>query len=316
MMDRGATGADFDVVTGAFGYIGRYIARVLLERGRAVMTLTGHPGRPNSFGSAVRVAPFNFDSPDLLAASLRGATTLYNTYWVRFERGATTFARAVENSRVLVRAAQQAGVRRLVHISITNPTADSPLPYFHGKALVEDFIAASGVSYAIVRPTVVFGREDILINNIAWLLRRMPIFAVPYRGDYCLQPVFVEDLARIAVSAAEDSQNMVIDAVGPEVLRFDELVRRIAQVVGSRARILHVPPGLALAVSRMIGWFVGDVILTRDELSGLMDELLLSHRPPTGTTRFTRWLADHADQLGRRYASELRRHFGRSATPK
>jgi uncharacterized protein YbjT (DUF2867 family) len=302
-------GAEFDVVTGAFGYIGRYIARLLLERGRAVRTLTGHGGRRNSLGGAFEVAPFNFENPDLLAASLRGATTLYNTYWVRFERGRTTFARAVENSRVLVRAAQQAGVRRLVHTSITNPAADSALPYFRGKAQVESFIAASGVSYAILRPTVVFGREDILINNIAWLLRHWPVFAIPLQGDYCVQPVYVGDLARLAVTAGEESQNLVLDAVGPEILRFDELVRGIAQAVGSRARIIHVTASTALLVARVIGRLVGDVVLTPDELKGLMAELLISHGPPTGTTKLTGWLAENAHRLGRRYASELERHF-------
>jgi uncharacterized protein YbjT (DUF2867 family) len=311
MMNAATARAGFDVVTGAFGYIGRYIARLLLQRGRTVRTLTGHPERPNPLGAAVEVAPFNFAKPALLTASLRGATTLYNTYWVRFERGPTTFERAVDNTRALVRAAQQAGVRRLVHISITNPTTDSPLPYFRGKALVEDFIAASGISYALVRPTVVFGREDILINNIAWLLRHVPVFAIPLAGDYLLQPVYVEDLARLAASAGEQSQNLVIDAVGSEIFRFDELVALIARAVGSRACIIHVAPTLALTVSRVIGWLLRDVVLTGDELKGLMNELLISHGPPTGTTRFTRWLAENAEHLGRRYASELRRHFQR-----
>jgi uncharacterized protein YbjT (DUF2867 family) len=325
-MDSATTGAGLDVITGAFGYIGRYIARLLLERGRAVRTLTGHPKRRNPFGAALDVAPLDFDHPDGLAASLRGAATLYNTYWVRFQRGPTTFARAVENTRVLVRAAQQAQVQRLIHISITNPAADSPLPYFRGKALVEELIATSGISYAILRPTVVFGREDILINNIAWLLRRWPVFAIPGAGDYRLQPVFVEDLARLAVSAGEQSANQVLDAVGPEVFRFDELVGRIAQAVGSRARLIRVPPGVALTVSRGIGWLVHDVVLTSDELKGLIDELLISHGPPTVggptsgrsdrpevgpplITSFTRWLTEHAEHLGRHYASELRRHF-------
>lgn len=308
-MNGDAAHADFDVVTGAFGYIGRYIAGLLLDRGRAVRTLTGHPHRPNPFGAAVTAVPFHFADPVLLAASLRGAATLYNTYWVRFERGPVTFARAVENTKTLVQAAQRAGIRRMVHISITSPSADSVLPYFRGKAVVESLIVASGLSYALVRPTVVFGGDDILINNIAWLLRRSPVFAIPGRGDYRMQPVFVEDLARLAVSVGQQSRDLVMDAVGPEVFRFDELVRLIAQAVRSRARIVQVPPATALAVARAIGWLMGDVLLTQDELTGLMNDLLLFAGPPTATTSLRNWLARHAGRLGRRYASEVQRHF-------
>jgi NADH dehydrogenase len=301
--------AEFDVVTGAFGYIGRYIARRLIAAGRTILTLTGHPERPNPLGAPVRVAPFNFDEPAALAASLAGASMLYNTYWVRFVRGQTTFDRAVANTRALVAAAKQARVRRIVHISITNPAAESALPYFRGKAQVEELIAASGLSYAIVRPTVVFGDEDILVNNIAWLLRRFPVFAIPGPGDYRVQPVFVEDLAQLAVSAGQQSENLIVDAVGPEILRFDELVRLVARAAGSRALIVHVPPGVALVTARVIGQLVGDVLLTRDEIAGLMADLLVSHHPPTGTTRLSAWLAQHAGQVGQRYASELQRHF-------
>jgi NADH dehydrogenase len=193
--------SELHVVTGAFGYTGKYITRRLLAKGVRVKTLTGHPDRENSFGDQVTVAPFNFDDPVALAESLRGATTLYNTYWVRFEHGDATFAKAVENTKTLIAAAGEAGVSRIVHVSITNPSPDSALPYFKGKALLEEAIIQSGLSYAIIRPTVIFGLEDILVNNIAWILRRFPVFAVPGGGGYRLQPIYVEDMADIAVSA-------------------------------------------------------------------------------------------------------------------
>jgi NADH dehydrogenase len=300
---------EFDVVTGAFGYTGRYIADRLLQAGRGLLTLTGHPERPNSFGERVRVAPYNFDRPDALAASLDGADTLYNTYWVRFARGAATFEQAVANTKTLVQAAEMADLRRIVHVSVTNPSLDSPLPYFRGKAELEAFIRQTRLSHAVIRPAVVFGREDILINNIAWLLRRSPIFAIPGRGDYRLQPVFVADLAEIAVDAGGRADNAVIDAVGPEVFTFDELVHLMARRIGSRARIVRVPPMLAMAAAKMIGGALGDVLLTRDELAGLMANLLVSPAAPTGHTRLSDWLAANAPIVGRAYASELRRHF-------
>jgi NADH dehydrogenase len=298
-----------NVVTGAFGYIGRYIARRLLADGESVLTLTGRAQRESPFGERVRAVPFSFDRTDYLVENLRGVQTLYNTYWVRFPYREVTFERAVENTKVLINAAEQAGVRRFVHISITNPSLDSPLPYFRGKAELEKTLHHSRLSHAIIRPTVVFGGEDILINNIAWLLRRLPIFAVPGRGDYRLQPIFVEDLAEIAVSAAKRDDNVVIDAVGPETYTFRNLVRLIAETIGARARIISAPRWVALLVARLVGCVTRDIVLTRDEAAGLMASLLISNNAPTGHTRLSDWLARNAGTVGRDYASELRRHF-------
>lgn len=300
---------EFDVVTGAFGYIGRHITQRLLAAGKQVRTLTGHPNRPNPLRDQVSVRPYNFEDPTELARSLEGATTLYNTYWVRFPHGRTTFDLAVANSRRLIEAAKIAGVRRIVHISITNPSAGSPLGYFRGKAAVEGAIAESGISYAIVRPTVTFGGRDILINNIAWLLRRFPVFAVPGSGEYRLQPVCVDDIAAIAIGAAEGGTNAMVDAVGPEVYTFNELLALLAPSVGSKARIVHTSKESALIAARLLGWLVRDVVLTREEVEALTSNLLVSSKAPLGPTRLTDWLRDNAGSLGRRYASELGRHF-------
>ena len=296
-------------VTGAFGYTGKYLTRRLLARGNQVITLTGHPDRPNEFKGRVEAFPFHFENPDALTASLLGVETLYNTYWVRFDHGERTFDRAVANTRVLINCAQAAGVQRLVHVSISNPSIDSHLPYFRGKALLEEAIQQSGLSYGILRPTVIFGREDVLINNIAYLLRRFPVFAVPGSGDYRLQPVFVEDMAELAIQAGHEDKNLTLDVVGPEIFTFDELVSLIAQVLGSRARLIHLPPGLALALSRLVGLAVGDVVLTRDELAGLSAGLLVSSLPPSGQTKFSEWVRENVQNLGREYASEIGRHY-------
>ena len=301
--------SDFDVVTGAFGYTGKYIARRLLAQGRRLLTLTNHPPPENPFGDQVTIAPLDFSHPEKLADSMAGAHTLYNTYWIRFPRGPLTFEQAVENSRILLTSAKEAGVQRIVHISITNPSSQSPLPYFRGKGLLEEFLAGLGVPPAIVRPTVIFGNEDILINNIAWLLRHVPLFAIPGDGKYRIQPVCVEDVAEIAVSAAQGTADVTVEAVGPEIFTFEELVRLIAGKVGARAHITHAPPSIALLAAEMSGLALGDVMLTRDELHGLMANLLVSGQPPTGKTRLSDWLDQHSADLGRHYASELKRHY-------
>jgi uncharacterized protein YbjT (DUF2867 family) len=300
---------EIDVVTGAFGYTGQYIVRRLLDSGRRVRTITGHPKRANSFGNQVEIAPMDFSDRAGLVRSLRGASVLYNTYWVRFNHGRATFDEAVTNSRVLIQAAKEAGVRRIVHLSIANPSLDSHLPYYSGKALVEKAIADSGLSYAILRPTVIFGIEDILINNIAWFARHFPVFAIPGSGRYQLQPIFVEDLAGLAIDSAQQENNLVLDAVGPEAFTFEDLVRQIAIAVGAKPKFIHVSPRAALQMLRFVGPIVGDVILTREEIEGLMADLLVSKQPATGQTRFSAWLSQHAGVLGKRYTSELQRHY-------
>lgn len=300
--------APLDVVTGAYGYSGRYIAERLLDAGRNVRTLTSRPAPP---GARIEARPFSFGDRAQLVESLRGAQTLYNTYWVRFPRGEISYERAVANTSILFAAAREAGVERIVHVSITNPDERSTLPYFRGKAVLEHELRESGTSHAIVRPTVVFGREDILVNNIAWILRRLPLFVAPGSGDYRLQPVYVEDLARICVELGGSRDDAVVDAVGPEIYTFDELVSVVRTAVGSHARIVHAPPTMAFALGSVIGRAVGDVLVTRDELRGLMDDLLVSGAPPLGETSFREWVHDHASELGRSYSSELARHYRR-----
>jgi uncharacterized protein YbjT (DUF2867 family) len=304
-----------DLVTGAFSYSGAQIAERLLDSGRTVRTLTYHPDRPHPLQASVDALEYRFDDPAALARSLAGVGTLYNTFWVRFDHGRTSFANAIERSRMLFFAAKRAGVQRIVHLSITNPSLESPLPYFRGKALVEYALAQSGVPYSIVRPTWIFGGErDVLANNIAWILRRMPAFALPGDGAYPVQPVHVQDLARICTDAGNATGDIVIDAAGPETMSFRDLVALVRAAVDTNSPIVGIPPGLMAAAARALGLLVGDVVLTGDEIRGLMAGLLISHEPPLGQIAFSRWLAEHATSVGRAYANELQRHFAATAT--
>lgn len=299
---------DLYAVTGAFGYSGRHVTERLLARGARVRSLTGHPDRPDPFGGRVEVVPFRFEDPAAMAGALRGARVLVNTYWVRFDHGAATFAAAVARSKALFRAAAAAGVERVVHVSITNPSADSPLPYFSGKAEVERALRASGLSHAILRPAVFFGGRDVLLNNIAWLLRRLPVFGV-VPGDYGLRPVHVDDVAALVVEQAGRREDVTLDAVGPETFSYRELVSRVARAVGRPARLVPVPRAVLLATARVLGKVVGDVPLTPDEVAGLTANLLVTTGPATGPTRLSEWLGAHGGSLGRDWASELGRHY-------
>ena len=247
--------------------------------------------------------------PDQLEESLKDCRVLVNTYWIRFDRGVNTQKAAVENTRRLLAAAAHAGVRRVVHVSITNPSLDSPLPYFRGKAENELAVVQSGMSYAILRPTVLFGAEDILINNIAFLLRRFPIFFVAGTGSYRLQPIYVDDLAELVVRAVYRDDDTLTDAVGPETFTFRELVSLIGMTIGRARPLLPVPPALLLLAARFLSLLLGDVLLTRHEIEGLMAGLLVSAAPPLGETRLSDWLQENRLTVGKRYASELMRHY-------
>lgn len=303
--------ADTVVITGAFSYTGKYSTRLLLDRGYKVRTLTYHPDRDNPFGEQVQVFPYNFDHPGHLALTLRGASTLINTYWIRFPRGESNFETAVQNTRTLITAAKDAGVRHIVHVSIANPSLHSPLGYYRGKALVEQAVIDSGLSYAILRPTVIFGVEDILINNIAWFVRHFPVFGIPGDGRYCIRPIYVEDMAQLIADAVGQHSNTVLDAVGPETFRFEQLVKLIALHVGRSVRLVHLPMPLAYVCTLLTGCFLGDVVLTWEEYRGLMDNHLAPEGPSTGKTRLSQWLAENHEHLGRCYASEVARHYAK-----
>ncbi len=303
------THPELDVVTGAFSYSGAAIAGELLRRGRAVRTLTGHPERAPA-GSPIDSRPLDFDAERELTASMAGARTLYNTYWVRFAHGQVSHERAVANSKVLFTAAAAAGVQRIVHVSITNPSLTSADSYFRGKAEVEQALASSGVPYAVARPAVLFGGDGVLVNNIAWLLRRLPVFAIGGRGDYRLRPIHVNDLARLCADlGASTDQAVTVDAVGPQSLTFRQMVAEIRDAVGSRSVIVPVPGAVIPALAAVLNVALRDTLLTADEYASMAAGRADSAGPAAGEVVFTDWVHAHGEELGRHYANELDRHF-------
>lgn len=299
-------------ITGAFGYSGRYIASGLLEEGQEVITLTNSAARAGELQGRIPAFPLNFQDVDGLARSLRGVDVLYNTYWVRFNDRHFTHAEAVRNTRTLFEAARRAGVGRIVHVSITNPRRGCGLEYFEGKAELEEALAGTGIPHTILRPTVLFGREDILINNIAWTLRHFPIFPVFGDGEYKLQPIHVEDLAQLAIAGGKATGNLIVNAIGPETFTYRGLAAAVAQALGLRARIVPVYPRLGYACGWLIGLCMSDRFITWEEVLGLSGNYLYVDDQPTGTTRLSEWMRDNAATLGKRYASELRRRRDRS----
>lgn len=297
-----------DVVTGAFGYSGAAIARELLAAGRQVRTITGHPGRAPA-GTPVDVRPMDFADPDALARDLDGAHTLYCTYWIRFSHGGATHDLAVSNLKTLFGAAARAGIQRVVHVSILHADPASPYPYFRGKGEVEEFLASTGLPHAIARPAIFFGGDGVLLNNIAWLLRRLPVFAIGGRGDYRVRPIHVDDMARLCVRLGSGADDVTVDAVGPESVTFRDMVSAIRSATGSRAVLVPAPGWLMPPLSKALGAALRDVLLTGEEYYAMAAGLADSDAPATGETVLTDWIARHGSELGRTYANELARHY-------
>jgi len=302
---------EIHAVTGAFGYSGKYIARRLLKKGHKVITLTNSLHRPNPFGEHLQAFPFHFDKPDNLVETLTGVKVLYNTYWVRFNHKNFFFADAIKNTKTLFNAAKKAEVKRIVHVSITNPSIDSHLEYFSGKAKVEEILKQTGISYAILRPAVLFGKEDILINNIAWALRHLPLFPVFGDGQYKLQPIYVDDLADLAVMHGESTEKITINTIGPETFTYKQLVQILSTILRKNRPIISVPPTLGYFGTWVFSKGLNDIILTRDEIVALMNNLLYIDAPPLGKTKLTHWVKQHSHTLGLKYTSELSRRTDR-----
>ena len=297
------------VVTGAFGYSGRWIARELLSRGKRVRTLTNAVGRDDPFQGMVEVMPIDFSNHDLLVSSLRGADVLYNTYWVRYKNRKDGYAHeiAVENTRKLFLAAEEAGVNRIVHFSVAHPHKAPDWSYFRGKVEVEKLLTESSLSYAILRPTVFFGGDrDVLINNMAWLIRKFPVFGIFGMGNYPIQPIHIEDIAKVAVDQGESVEDVVLDVAGPEIFTYREYVTLIAKSLGVSRLIIPVPPIVGWSVGKVVGAILRDRVITRAEIKGLMRGLMATDAKPLGKIKFSEWVATNGADLGAKYHNDLK----------
>ena len=300
---------ELHVVTGAFGYSGRWIAHRLLEEGHQVRTLTNAIGRDDPFNGEVEVHSLDFDDHVRLVESLRGAKVLYNTYWVRYNHPRRNFEHgiAVENSRRLFDAAAEAGVERIVHLSVAHPHKAPDWTYFRGKVAVEKILNESDYSFAILRPTVLFGGgRNVLINNIAWMLRKFPVFGVFGMGNYPIQPVHVKDVARVAVEQGRFRKNVTIDVTGPEKFRYKDYIGLMAKSMGLRRLIIPMPSIFGWIFGKLLGVFLQDLVITRAEIKGLKRGLMASDEEPRGVLKFSEWIAEHGSEFGNRYQNDLK----------
>ncbi len=296
-------------LTGAFSYSGRYIAKKLLSKGIKIRALTNHP-KPELFPQhSIPVFPLQFKEEGPLIDFLKGTEVFINTYWIRYPHKEQTHEKAATNIQFLTQCAKRAGIKKIIHLSVSNPSEESALSYYKGKAQAEKMIKESGLSYLILRPTLIFGLEDILINNIAWLLHAFPFFVLPSPVDYSVQPIYAGDVADIAYEHLLCKESKTIDAAGEEVYRMDELVRMISRSIGLPRPVLLWPKPIAQGCIKMLSLMLQDRVLTGEELCGLMGNLLISFEKPRGKTSFKKWLNQYGSRLGKTYTNDFKRYY-------
>ena len=298
------------LITGASGYIGGAVAERLVDCAE-VRSLTSHPAK-NRFGDRVHSFPYDFEHPERMADAFRGVDVFVNSYYVRFNYGRVRFEQAVERSRQLFALARTAGVRKVVHVSVSNASEESDLPYYRNKGRIERIVRDSGIEHTILRPALVVGPNDILVNNIAYFLRRLPVFTMFGAGRHRVQPITLDAFADLALEAVHGAhRNQTLAVAGPTDWLFVDMVRSIRRAVRSRAVIVPAPAVVALAGLGAAGLLLGDVVLTSDEVKGLTREYLFAGQPLRRGLDFSAWIAQDsiASVLGRRYANELSIHF-------
>ena len=239
---------------------------------------------------------------------MRGADVLYNTYWVRYNHHSKQFDHeiATDNCRLIFEAAKEAGVRRVVFFSVAHPEQAPKWSYFRGKVITERLLKDCGISYAIVRPTVLFGGgRNVLVNNIAWMLRYIPVFGLFGWGNYPIQPVHVRDVASIAINLGAGDDDITRDATGPETYNYRDFIKLIARSMGVRRLLFPMPAIVAWMAGRVMGLFLRDMVITRGEIRGLMQGLVASEEEPLGKISFSEWVAEKGPEMGRHYHNDL-----------
>lgn len=321
-------------ITGALSYTGRYLAKRLLDEGHQVVNLSRRtaPLAPTPLSKAdvakVITHPLTFEDKSKLKAALQGCDVLFCTYWIRFAIGGDSHAAAADRCKALFELAREAGVQRVVFTSHTQATEDSPYAYIAGKAQAAAALREVGLpSYAIARPCGIFGDtpgESILVNNAAWVLRRLPLFLLANDGSSRFQPIHVRDFAELLFElggfgargpgpAAQER-----DACGPDAPTALELFNSIGKAVGSTATIAapgFLSTSMVTALTKPIDWLTGDILLDADDLNLLCSGLTVANQPgdPAIAKRrsLLRWIDEVGPQLGNDYVSSISRYYKR-----
>jgi NADH dehydrogenase len=246
------------LVSGGTGFIGAATVRELVRRGERVAVL-GRDSRKieERFAGAVEAREADVRDPVSLATAMGGAQVVINAVQfpgspVENRRKGWTFEETdLKATRNQVEAARDAGVRRFVYVSGVGAARDAEKHWFRYKWEAEQYLQASGLEWVVVRPTWVFGPDDVSLNRFLAMARFLPFLPMFGDGKQQMQPVFIDDVARILADASRvpEAAGCVLEAGGPDVMSMDDVVRAALEVQGRKRAVLHQPA----ALGKMLG---------------------------------------------------------------
>ena len=256
------------LVTGATGFVGRALLPRLAEAGLELRCLV-RPSRSSPRlprGIPVQVSIASLADARGLRAALVGVDTLIHLAGAEWHgRRGDVFGVDAAGTRALVEAAREAGVGRIVYLSHLGADRASAYPVLKAKGIAEEFVRQSGLTYTIVRSTLLYGAEDVFLNVVAALVKLGPgLFLMPGDGRISLQPLWVEDLVTCLEWSLSDltSLNQTIALGGPEFITFGQMVQTVMEVLGVRRLVIPVRPPFLRA-----GAWLMEQILPRSPLT-------------------------------------------------
>ncbi|MEP6678231.1 MAG: complex I NDUFA9 subunit family protein [Betaproteobacteria bacterium] len=272
------------LVLGGTGFVGRHLIPRLCAAGHRVTAIARRreEARHLILLPTVQVVEGDSLDPRELDARLRHASAVVNLVGILNERERETFAAVhVDGARTVVDACARGGVARLVHMSAINADPDGPSRYLRSKGEAEAIVAASGLDWTIVRPSVIFGREDAFLNLFAKLLKAFPVLPLA-APDARFQPVFVGDVAQCLAQALVDDRTILqrYNLCGPHVYTLKQLVRYVGAQTGNRRPVLGLGPALSKLQARVLELLPGTP-MSRDNLASMArDAVCDSPFPP------------------------------------
>jgi NADH dehydrogenase len=262
-------------VTGATGFVGRHVAATLAARGHRVRVLARAPARARFLSDLnVEIVAGGLADHAALDRLARGADALIHLVGIIVEQGAQTFTGVhVAGTQALLTAAQEAGVRRFVHMSAVG-ARDEPgaTPYHRTKRQAEQQVRDSGLSHAIFRPSIINGPESAPIRVLARLHRWSPVVPVFGDGRFPTQPVWIDDVA-LAFALATERPDMIgtFELGGPQVLTYEEFLLTIGRATGHSRPLVHVPLGLVRAAAGVFDVLGSAAPVTSDQVQMLVE---------------------------------------------
>jgi NADH dehydrogenase len=287
-------------VTGGRGFVGSEVVRQLRGADVAVVVVA-RPGAPSA-SDTVAAAVTDVEA---LTRAFDGCEAVVLCAGINHERGRDTYDEVhIRGTAAAIEAARHAAVRRLILVSFLRARPDGPSPYHRSKWAAEQLLRASGLEWTAIRPGVIFGRGDHLLDHLSRAFHTFPMFGLVGRAARGVRPVAVADVARVLVAAAAGDERLrdrTIHVLGPERLTLEAAVRRVADVVGRRPWLIPVPVAAHRLLAR--GWeAVMDVpLVARAQVEILADGLdtpLADSEPPPVDLRPTTRFDEHSIRRG------------------